>query len=286
MAAVISMCSLKHLHVWKLTSRLLPRFVKADSYTVYVPVEEIEEFKSITPAPIEVRSQSDLGRNYAARLEQRVFESGNSQRFGWYLQQLFKIEALCKADDLRVVIWDADCVPVKPIEVFDSEGRAIYMKAVEYHQDYFDMIHRLLGLSRIQDFSFVIPPFPAYWSWISDFIERIEELHPGETWFDAIILSTELGLKAGFSETETLGTWIAHHYPGEWVTANLRWERRGQNKFGYAKNLTPDDVVLIGVKNDLDIISFENWDDPKFHKKFGGARYWMRRLKNFRGAPR
>ena len=257
---VISICSLKHADVWKLTSRLLPQYVGANEFIVYVPDREISEFLKITDPAIQVLPQSTLDRGFAASLRKQLDSFNNMQRFGWYLQQFFKIEALLQSKADLLVIWDADCVPVKKIALFDKNGVPVYMWAGEYHAPYFQMINRLLGLSRIENQSFIIPGFPIRREWVNDLIRNIENKHEGRQWFESIIACTDLSQMSGFSETETLGTWVVNSYPNSWTTSKLSWERFGQSRFGYAKDLTVNDLISLGQKENLDIITFENWD--------------------------
>lgn len=271
---IITICSLKHKHVWQLTSPLLPRFIKADEFVVYVPEEELDTFLLITDPHILVRSQNELGFNYRNFLRLKMIENNNLARYGWYLQQFFKIEALLTPGADLLVIWDADCVPVKQIDLFDDTHTPIYMNASdEYNPIYFEVIMKLLGIKRIQNQTFVIPGFPMLRKWVDDFIKHIESRNPSLSWQEAIIECVDFSLKSGFSETETLGTWIANTYPKSWKSKDLVWERSGQRKFGYAKNFTTNNLIEIGLENGIDIISFENWD-------VRGWRLTLVRIKN------
>lgn len=261
----ISICSLNHKDVWRLTSSLLPEFVRADKYLVYVPENEVDEFRKFTNPAITVCSQSELGKAYSEELHLRITRANNQIRFGWYLQQFFKIEALISSTADYVVIWDSDCVPVSPIPVIDELGRPVFMaSAGEYNQPYFDSIKRLLGLDRVQDFSFVIPGFPVPKIWLQEFQQLILARHGGKSWSEAIMDTTDFALFSGFSETETLGTFVANTYPDEWSIFMGNWERRGQKRFGYARKFTPERIKQIGQDAKLDIISFENWDTRGF----------------------
>ncbi len=258
---VITICSLNHSDVWKLTSRLIPEYISADEYVVFVPEEELSEFKLITDYRVTVRSQGELGALYIEKLRTKIQSAENLNRFGWYLQQFFKIEALLTSTADRLVIWDADCVPVKRVETFDLDGKPKYMVgAFEYNDSYFEAIMRLTGLSRIQNFSFVIPSFPITKEWICEFEEFVSSRNFGVPWYDAILETTDFSLKSGFSETETLGTFIANLHPEEWTTFQGTWERRGQKRFGYARKFSPKKIVKVAAKAQLDIVSFENWD--------------------------
>ncbi len=255
------MCTLDHSAVWKLTSSLLPEYVKADEYLVFVPEDEIIEFKKITNPRIVVRSENELGVHYSKELWRRISAKQNEIRFGWYLQQFYKIEALLKSDAELLLIWDADCVPVRSIKVFDEHGSPVYMTgAHEYNPAYFEAIGRLMNLNRVQEISFVIPGFPIPRSWVQEFETFLTVKHNGKTWFDAIMDTTDFSLKSGFSEFETLGTFVANMHSAEWSTFSGKWERRGQKRFGYARKFSPKKIVKVARRFELDIVSFENWD--------------------------
>ena len=78
---VISLCSLDHDEVWKLTSKLLPQFIQADRYIVYVPDNQVVKFREITDSRIEVISENLLGNQYTQKLQEQVTLSGNSKRY-------------------------------------------------------------------------------------------------------------------------------------------------------------------------------------------------------------
>jgi len=258
--SVISVCSIQHADVWSLTSWLLPKFVQANDFTVYVPDSEMDAFVEITNPVVSVLPESILDTGYASALKLQMELHDNSARFGWYLQQFLKIEALLRSESDRLVIWDADCVPVKNVTLFDENKRPVYMEANEHHEEYFSMIERLLGLARVQSSSFITPGFPIMKNWLCEFVDAVEKKNHGLKWFDAIIASTHLGAQSGFSEFETLGTWIANSYPGHYGKSEVAWERFGQSRFGVPSSFGPEEVVDLGKRKNLDIISFENWD--------------------------
>ncbi len=258
--SVISICFAKHSDVWRLTSELLPKNVQADEYLVYVPANEIEFFQKITNPKVEIRAQEDLGSIFRDILIDALNSTDNSKRLGWYLQQLYKIEAMRISKSEIVAIWDADCVPVAEINLVDLHESPLYLDSSrELHQPYFQTIQRLLGMTRVQDLSFVIPGFPMKHEWVVDFVNFVEKKH-GIPWYEAIIRNTDMTQVSGFSETETLGTWLANKYPGQWSVEKGTWERLGQSRFGYAKKFTPSELEILGKNRNLQIITFENWD--------------------------
>lgn len=269
MTTVISMCSSLHVDVWKCTSQLLPKFVVADRYIVFVPRVEVEMFKEVTAPGIEIHEQEVLGAQFHSDLYDKVEKSGNKERFGWYLQQFYKIQALINIQDDNLVIWDADCVPVKPIETKNSSGKVVYVSSSgEFHEPYFTNIRDLLDMNRTQNYSFVIPGFPIRKKWINEFIEYLENKHC-MPWYEAIMTTTKFNLRSGFSETETLGTFIHNLHASEIANRDGTWERFGQSRFGYARNLTPKDLIDIGLKHNLEIITFENWDKSRRRRFIG-----------------
>jgi hypothetical protein len=216
----------------------------------------------VSPSVFEVLPQNAYGREYLESLSHACSLANNLGRFGWYLQQFLKIEILLASPEEQLVIWDADCVPLKPIRTFNSSGEPIYMLASnEYNESYFENIERLLGgLRRVQDFSFVIPSFPVKKLWLQELTEDMSQRSGGNSWWKAIIDSTDFSLRSGFSETETIGTWVANKYPGQWSTYPGKWERRGQKEFGYARNFSVEKLLRRTRKYSLVIFSFENWD--------------------------
>lgn len=262
---VITICSLKHADVWKLTSRFLLENLPANEYFLYVPESEIEEFAEITPKEFTLIAQETLGVQYREKLRLAVSGAGNLSRYGWYLQQFYKIEALLQCDRDLGIIWDADCVPLQPIPILNSENKIVYMDiSNEFNPPYFEAIKRLLGLQRIQKQCFVIPAFPFWSKWSQGFVDAFAKNSPGLTWWEAIISKTDLSLASGFSETETLGTWVANVHQDSWVSETGLWERRGQRRFGYARNFSVEKLKRKTKRTGLQIVSFENWDTRGF----------------------
>lgn len=264
---VISMCHLEHLDVWKLASQLLPIFVQAERYTVFVPDNQVGDFKQVTNPRMEVRSETELNAEFAGALRDAVIHAGNEKRYGWYHQQFCKFEALRTSTAARTVVWDADCVPLRPIELFDRNDRPIYMRATEFHADYFALVERWLGLDRMQTQSFIVPGFPILETWVDEFFLYAEERHGGQPWYDSLIAHIDFSLGGGFSEFETLGTWVSNRYAGQWKTSRYEWERYGVSRFGSAARITTHRAEEIGRLHDLDIVSFESWDNPNLRAR-------------------
>lgn len=264
---VISICSSDHLSVWKLTSQQIIKYLAADAYFVYVPENERELFQDVTSPRIEIRSQADLGGKYRDELYKAVSVANNSGRFGWYLQQFYKLELVFQDNspfDITV-IWDADCVPTREIPIVDENNRLVFMGAAsEAHKEYFALIYRLLKISKEVNFSFVIPSFPIAKEMGLELREEIQSKNYPKKWHEVLIDAIDFRERSGLSETELLGTWIVNKYVNSWIQIPGKWERRGQKRFGYAKSMSLKKIEGLGKKHDLDIISFENWDTRGF----------------------
>ena len=257
----ITICSDAHFDVWKLTSQLLIENLEADNYLLYVPARSISKFSQNIPAEFEVISQESLDCGYINILKNRLLQCNNLDRLGWYAQQFHKIQAMTNCESEKMIIWDADCVPLRPISLFNDYNQPIYMESsYETYQPYFDYIERLLKLEKVVPFSFVVPGFPMRQEWLDIFIKELESLASERSWFEVLIENIDFSLRSGFSETEILGTWSVNHYPNSWELCNYKWERRGQNKFGYARNLSIGRIRQIGKYMGIDVASFENWD--------------------------
>lgn len=257
--ASITICSLSHKDVWELTAPLMLKNLEIDNFFVYVPKDEVEAFSNITPSEFQILSQDKLDSKFAADLRRRLENLDNADRYGWYAQQFMKLEAVRQASSNQVVIWDADCVPVRPVPLFSKAGLPLYMKANEGHEPYFEVIDSLFGSLNRSQGSFVIPGFPFFQIWFEEMIAELEG-NSGLGWESVLMQKSQLGSLSGFSETETLGTWAFNRHREDMSWVKLNWERRGTSRFGYASKFSIPDVEKIGHQHDLDIISFENWD--------------------------
>jgi hypothetical protein len=274
---VISVCSGSHLDVWARTSHLLPDFLSGDEFTVYVPDRDLARFEAVTDSRVRIESEEVIGSDFLEMLRRAVVAGGNVSRFGWYAQQFLKIEALRRTKSEQAVIWDADCVPVRPVTAFSRTGTPRYMKSKEHHPEYFSTISRLLNLQKTVDQSFIVPAFPYLKTWIEEFICEIEYRH-GRPWFESVIMCTDFSVSSGFSEFETMGTWVAHRHPNEWESAEVRWERFGTSRFGPASSLSADEMVGLAKRHNLDVISFENWDSRGFRSRVRAFRRLVGKL--------
>ena len=228
---LISVAEKSRLSVWRYASQAILANIPADDYRVIVPRRELSLFRAKTPSEITVEWEEDYIQDFSRYLWESIRDM-NPRRYGWYLQQLIKLEALrrCGVSSRRGLVWDADTMPLQPIGFF-GQGSTEIFGSDEHHPPYFTAIEGLLGLGKIVDRSFVSQSFPSEPRWIVEFCDFIEARH-GVPWWRAVIESIDFRNQSGFSEYETLGTFVSHMFPEDWSWKKGTWYRDGYAQFG------------------------------------------------------
>lgn len=259
---VVSVAAKQTLEVWGVTAQMLLKYLPATTYEVIVPACDVELFREKTPSAIAVSPETDYIRDFAEPLREMLGEK--NERFGWYLQQFIKLEAIRRNSHLqRIVIWDADTVALGPLALFDKEGTPIFYRGEENHTPYFDNIRALFGLERTVDFSFVAQCMPMTGQWVSEFFGELEQRH-NVSWWQAIIQHINPQEASGFSEYETLGTFLNDRF-GPLKFQHGQWSRRGYHHYSSATDLLK--VEAGGqLTEQLDFLAFEDWNRPRQKK--------------------
>lgn len=274
-ARVISVCSAKDLDTWIDAGKRIVQFIDANEYLIIVPDHEVGLFEKISGPPYRIVPESTYVGDLKDRLK-NLLPPENQDRIGWYLQQFIKITA-AKDQTLNgnledvVLIWDADTIPLKRLDFINKSGKLIYYQGAEQHTPYFEFIGRAFGLKRENEFSFIAQCFPAKIAWIQEFCQQLES-SAGVGWIEAVLMYLDHTQRAGFSEYESLGTFIWSRYRNEVVSISNLWERNGQKLLGKPSQL--NEVEWLGLSLAYDYISFEAWDNNK------GLRSKWRTYKN------
>ena len=254
---VVCVAERSKIPVWRYASVALPQRIKAESYRLIVPSLDLETFTACSPREFHVESEDRYIADFGPYLKACMAE-WNEERYGWYLQQLIKLEALKRLAEAGKVglIWDADTIPLKQISFFDR-GQTLLYRGEEHHTPYFQVISRLLNMNRIVSHSFVAQCFPCQPRWILSLCEEIEQTH-GAPWWKALIDNIDFRERSGFSEYETLGTFVSHRFPNDWNWNHRKWTRDGYSTLG-----TPQEAYERSVNGDvgLDFAAFEHWED-------------------------
>lgn len=257
---LISVCCLKDASTWEITSRFMVENILSQRYLVIVPDQEIEAFLIITPPQFEVIGESKYTKQFKDQLL-ALLPSDKKDQFGWYLQQFIKLLAAKDSESTDVVlIWDADTAPIRKVQFISQDGKLNYYKSSEYHPPYFDCIKKLLSLDKQVPFSFIAQCFPLKVIWLDEFCNYLEEKFK-MPWLGAIINTIDFNEGNGFSEYETLGTFIAHYHGREVTYLDRPWWRLGNTLINHVAFLSKKKAGELSAY--YDFISFEKWERAK-----------------------
>ncbi len=262
--SVITVANRKHINVWKNTSRYLVEHIKSKEYRLIVPREDFLLFLSNTPNSFTVLCEDEIiDSSYMNYIKESLIISGIPHfRSGWIYQQFLKIEA-CARSSNKLLIWDADTIPIHDISFFDSKNRICNFYSQEDHKPYFISLFRILGLHKLAKYSFIAQSFPVLSYMVAHMINYIENRF-SIGWKEAILstFTKELGISP-FSEYETMGNWILFKYPQMISSPRsncFSWERHGTALFADSNNIKL--FSKHSILNSNSFISFENWQSP------------------------
>ena len=184
---------------------------------------------------------------------------GSDQRAGWYFQQFLKLGIAYRHElSHNYLVWDADCVLLRPLQFITSEGKIIITKSKEFHPPYFVTINNLLNLERAVDFSFISEHMVFSRQLVKQMVSQIEN-NSTQTWWhtilDAVPLA-DLG-ESGFSEYETYGNFVIANDRNIFEFRELHVSRKGTELFG----VIPTKLDLIIASLTYSYISFELWHE-------------------------
>ena len=230
---LISVAHRKTLPVLRYGHAAILDLIPAASYTVLVPDDQVSEFREILDSRFSVKSEEEYVRDLRPMLLQKY--TGAPDRFGWYLQQFIKLSAVERHTRLgNVVIWDADTIPLRRLQFFNSRGLPAYFVGSESHAPYFEAIRRAIGLQKKREFSFVSQCFPVASHHAAAFFGELQG-ESSQSWWAPLIDSIDFAEQSGFSEYETLGTFIADRFPWEFSLQEDEWLRNGWKAFSGPK---------------------------------------------------
>ena len=261
-SSLISVCCSDDAKTFEITSKLIVENIHSLHYEVVVPDQEVALFQEISAKPFTVVGESFYLKEKNLAWLKGYLPKGLKQYAGWYLQQFIKIAAIKNksANDI-VLVWDADTAPLKPLTFIDTSGKLLYYKSDENHEPYFIAIQNLLALKKIVDFSFIAQCFVTKVQWVNDFCDLIERQN-GKQWMDAIVSKVDFNESSGFSEYESLGTFLTHYYRREILFLHNKWCRYGNSLIGGINKLSDERVNSLSKQ--YDFISFEDWDNGQW----------------------
>ncbi len=269
---LVCVCAKSDLSTWIIASEYIVNNIESNSYLLVVPDNEVDLFLQYTTQDFLVEPES----KYIGNLKNKITNSTsviNRTRVGWYLQQFIKLAVLKNAAiNEYILIWDADTIPIKKIKFFNAYGVPLLFKGTEHHQPYFDCIDKLLEMEKKVTYSFIAQCILIRGQWAKAFFAEIENIHK-KKWDEAMLSVINFDEQSGFSEYETLGTFLTHKYPNEFKVRGSKWLRCGQSFLGCASNL--NNAFMRFIFSYFYFISFEKWDTKSFLPKFGNKLFFL-----------
>lgn len=176
-------------------------------------------------------------------------------RAGWYYQQFLKLEFYKICTDEYYLVWDADTIPLRNIELFNEQGMPYLDVKTEYNPPYFDTIYNLLGIKKAIEPSFISEHMLFKKTYVEEMLTEINESSlNGTCYYDKIFSAIEYPSLSAFSEFETYGTWICARHSNSYRIRN--WSSiRNTGYFTGKDNLTEDDLKWLATG--FDAATFE-----------------------------
>jgi SAM-dependent methyltransferase len=225
----ISTCFERDVEIWKYSAQSICRHIRSGTYVLIVPERDLRTFQQISPVSYKIVSEESVIPGESIDTIRQQLPSELSQRAGWYYQQFLKIEYFRSLPAEHVgLIWDSDTIPVRDLDFFDAKGRFVYRTGTHYpkiHEPYFKLINQLLGIDRTLNESFIAQCFPALAGWVKSFCNEIESKNSGKWWQAVLRYISSNPSYSGFSEYESLGTFISNLHSDKVVLSPGRYYR-------------------------------------------------------------
>jgi hypothetical protein len=278
---VVVACLKRDLPKLSLACRNLQRFVAMKQLHVITARRDFKYFEDALGREVALIDENEMIPTVTLPALKVIPLARLSQGHGWYFQQLLKFQfAFVKPEDDHYLIWDADTVPLRPLEFFDAQGRMLLTKAQEYHRPYFQTYEKILGRPAQREFSFIAQHMLIRKSILRELLGEIEHHCPGnENWAWKIMRNLDGEGSNRFSEYETYGHYLKEKHAAEAMFRDLPWLRHGATECG--RHPTP--VALEKLAEKYYFVSFE--DSESFYRRNGRkVRDWLRRMeKKWRG---
>lgn len=258
---LVSTCIARDIEIWSAAQSRIPACIEAQEYLLICPARDIEVFRRRTSGSWSVRADEEFCSSYDLQQIRQKAVGKAKPRAGWLLQQFLKMNACADVvlnDRDLTLIWDADTLPLRPLQFVDAEGRVLYRRSVEYHAPYFATLNKLLGPGNRSDSSFIAQCFPARVRWTRELMTALRDAESGsyvETVMNAITGCHD----SEFSEYETMGTWNWRHHHDEMAFVQQRWSRGGARFLGHRAGGIAGEMMLRLLAFRYDYVAVENW---------------------------
>ena len=260
------------LRILRLALPGLRRFVPMKRLYVITAHANFDRFQRALGPEVELLDEDSMTPDLTLRQLRSLALPGLPKAAGWYLQQFDKLAfSFRPSSDDYYLIWDADTVPLRPLEFFDAEDKMCFTISGEEHPPYFDTYRKLLREEPHREFSFISQHMIVQKSIAREMLAKIEANFPGnDSWAWKIMRHLEGASTNLFSEYEMLGHFIKNHYAERAAYRKLAWLRDGA-----LKTAVPSPADLSRLSHQYDFVAFESRQMP-LRRFVRTVRSWLK----------
>ena len=182
---VVSACRAVDLGIFQIAVDSLRRLIGSKTFYVFTARSNFARFRRVLGPGINLMDEDEAIPDMTLDALKKMKLPGFPKGAGWYFQQFLKF-SFChrRQENDYYLIWDADTVPLRPLEFFERDGRMLFTVAEEEHPPYFETYRKLLQEEEpMREFSFISQHMVVQKSILREMLGRIESNFPGpESW--------------------------------------------------------------------------------------------------------
>jgi hypothetical protein len=273
---LVTTCLKRDLPILKIAHANVRRFLPVRNFYVITAPRDFGTFEEAFGREVQLLNEEEMIPGVTlSKLKVIPLARFAQGGHGWYFQQLLKFQfAFQQPEDDHYLIWDADTVPLRPLQFFDAQGRMLLTKAQEYHEPYFLTYEKILGRPAPREFSFIAQHMLIKKSVLRGMLGEIERHCAGdENWAWKIMRNLAGEGSNRFSEYETYGHYLKEKHPELVQFRELPWLRHGATACGRH----PSPAALEKLAANYFYASFE--DSESFYRRTGRkVRNWLRKM--------
>ena len=253
-------CRLRDYPVLRRAVEGCKQFISAGRITVACPSQDVNPIRFGLRDRATVIPECSL----TPEMDVRKFRSANipffPQAFGWYYQQILKMNYARATSSSHYLVWDADTIPLRPLSFFDNDGRVLFTSSKEYHQPYFHTYEQLFGQKPTQTSSFISQHILVDRVVMQQLMAEIEGRFQVPDWTEGLfqVLIKSPFRENLFSEYETYVNYFSSRHPHRFAVRSLQWSRE-ENSFTWRVSarrlqqaaLAGDHFIALESKNAL-----------------------------------
>jgi hypothetical protein len=231
---IVTACRAVDLRILRMTFAALKQHVPLHRLHVITAQANFPKFRRALGKEVVLVNEDTFIPGMTLEALRKLPLAGFPQGAGWYFQQLLKFRfCFCEPGEDHYLIWDADTIPLRPLEFFNEKEAMLFTIAEEEHPPYFETYRKLLGEEPQREFSFISQHIVVQKSILREMLGKIEARFPGEeNWAWKIMRNLEGPGTNLFSEYEIYGHYVKNHYPERAAYRQLPWLRDGSQAAG------------------------------------------------------